>query len=121
MVKAGKTEILPVFTHNLSVQKRNSQLCYYTKRVLPTLGKVFERLVHTQCQKYVTDHKFMSAAQAGFREGRSTGTCLTEFLHNIYAGIDQGCAMGVLFLDLAKAFDSVDYAQLREKNEVFWF
>ena len=42
-------------------------------------------------------------------ESRSTGTCLTEFLLNIYSEIDGGSAVGVLFLDLVKAFDSILY------------
>ena len=48
-------------------------------------------------------------------EGRSTGICLAEFLHNIYEGIDRGCTVGMLFLNLAKAFDCVDHNILLEK------
>ncbi len=89
--------------------------------VIPTLGKLFEWLIHTQTQKYLTDHNILNDNQAGFREGRSTGTCLVDFLHNIYAGVDQGRACGVLFLDLAKAFDSVCHEYLLVKLKCLGF
>ncbi len=151
MLKSGRSAITPVLTHlfNLSLRKksfpqswksakvtplyksgpRDSPDNYRPISVLPTIGKVIERLVHSQCQKYLTENNILSEAQAGFREGRSTGTCLAQFLHNIYEGIDQGRAAGVLFLDLAKAFDSVDHGILLEKlrylgfkpSSVTWF
>ena len=83
--------------------------------VIPTVGKVLERLVYNQMTKYLNDHKIITETQAGFREGRSTGTCLIEFLHNIYGEIDRGGACGVLFLDLAKAFDTVHHLRLIDK------
>ncbi len=143
MLKSGKSAITFVLTHlfNLSIRKKSfPNVWKYAKvtplyksgprhhadnyrpiSVLPTIGKVLERLVHGQCQKYLTEHNILSEAQAGFREGRSTGTCLAQFLHNIYEGIDRGSAVGVLFLDLAKAFDSVDHPTLLNKLRCLGF
>ena len=53
--------------------------------IIPTVGKVMERLVHLQCVDYLTSHNVLSEAQSGFwGGGRSTGTCLVDFLDNIY-------------------------------------
>ena len=48
----------------------------------------------------------------GFRKGHSTGSCLLDFLDGIYNDIDLGAACWVLFLDLRKAFDSVQHGSL---------
>ena len=50
-----------------------------------------------------------------FRKSHSTGTCLLDFVDNLFANIDQGMTCGVLFLDLRKALDTVDHKILVEK------
>ena len=82
---------------------------------LPTPGKLLERVTDNQCQSYLTQYDLLSDAQSGFGEGRSTGTCLIDFLTEIYEEVDAGGASGVLFLDLAKAFDTVDHEVLFSK------
>ena len=68
-----------------------------------------------QCYKYLTDYNLLSDAQSGFRKRHSTDTCFAGFLDGIYREIDNGGACGVLFLDLAKAFDTVDFDVMIEK------
>ncbi len=83
--------------------------------ILPALGKILERVTHTQLYQYFTVHNILSPCQSGFRKSHSTTTCLVDFLDNIYQNIDRGEACGVLFLDLRKAFDMVDHTLLIEK------
>ena len=57
------------------------------------------------------------------------GACLADFLNEIYEEMDEGGSCGVLFLDLAKAFDTVDHQILAVKlhslgfkaSTVSWF
>ena len=53
--------------------------------------------------------------QSGFRKGHSTITCLLNFLDEVYNNIENGDLSGVLFLDLKKAFDTVDHCILCRK------
>ena len=48
-------------------------------------------------------------------------TCLTSFLNDIIVETDAGVGCGVLFLDLTKAFDTVDLQILEQKLQFFGF
>ena len=63
------------------------------------------------------------------QEGHSTVTATLDVLDNIYWGMDRGSASGLVFLDLRKAFDTVDHGILLRKlcnmnvspDSVNWF
>lgn len=77
----------------------------------------------------MTEHNLLSENQLGFRKGHSTGTCVASMLKPIYDGMDDTSASGVIFLDLKKAFDTVDHRLLLNKlvriglgrDSVGWF
>lgn len=54
-------------------------------------------------------HNIFTEAQHGFRRGRSTETALTSFVHDILTSFDERKFTVALFLDLSKAFDTVDH------------
>ncbi len=88
---------------------------YHLISGLPCLGKVLEGIIHTQHYSYLSVNNLLTPVQLGFRRGYSAGTCLTSFLDNIFENIEQGCPTGVLFLDLSKAFDTVDHSIILTK------
>ena len=85
--------------------------------LLPILSKLLEHIVHEQVSTHLRYINYFNEAQSGFRKGHSTTTCLVSFLSNIFDNIENGVVSGVLFLDLKKAFDSVDHCMMEQKLE----
>ncbi|MCP3661252.1 MAG: reverse transcriptase family protein [Gammaproteobacteria bacterium] len=57
----------------------------------------------------------MSAAQYGFRKGRSTVDCLTLFVHQMTTRLDRDKKAVAVFFDLKAAFDTVPHGPLLRK------
>ena len=75
----------------------------------PVLSKVLERVVHTQLSYHLEANNLLPPQQSGFRPGYSL---LLKLLSDWMAVIDKGCYVQAVFLDLRKAFDTVDHGIL---------
>ena len=57
----------------------------------------------------INEHKLLSSFQCGFRSNNSTEFAAATFSDLIRRGMYQGLLTGAVFIDLRKAFDSVDH------------
>ena len=80
--------------------------------VPPALSKILEKAVHNQLYFFLSDKKIITSKQFGFRPKLSA---LTHFTDNIFLHMDSGRLTGAVFLDLSKAFDTVDHNLLLHK------
>ena len=89
--------------------------------VLPVFSKILERAVHGMVYSYLQENKLLSSIQSGFRPLHSTSTCLTHVTNNLLENMDKGLPTGLLFLDLSKAFDTLDHNIMLDKLTVLGF
>ena len=75
--------------------------------VLPTLSKILD------IYGFLKTNKLLSLCQFGFRENLSTCTvALARFTDTILENMDDGQLTGVAFLDLSKAFGTINHSCL---------
>ncbi|XP_055604868.1 uncharacterized protein LOC129753091 [Uranotaenia lowii] len=86
---------------------------------LSVLNKILEKLLVTRISEYLSRYDLISPRQYGFRKGCSTLTATTELLEDVYDDLDNRNYAGALFLDLRKAFDTIDHALLLQKLD--WY
>ena len=89
--------------------------------VLQVLSKVIERVVHNQLYDYLENHNLLSQYQFGFRKNRSTAQAVAYYTDCIRKQMDKGQLTGSLYLDLRKAFDTVNHGKLLTKLELYGF
>ena len=83
--------------------------------VLPTISKLLEKTVHMQLYSYLCDNNLLSQKQSGFRLNSSAVTASAMFTDKILSAMDKGELTGAVFIDLTKAFDTVNHSILLSK------
>ena len=108
-------DITPTFKKDGRVLKCN----YRTVSILPTLSKIYEKILSKQIYDYFNN--IFSKYLCGFRKGRSAQHCLLYMLEFLRKALDKGMYTGILLTDLTKAFDSISHDLLVAKLNSYGF
>ena len=78
--------------------------------ILPVISNVFESEIFSQLCEYLNKNTLLSDRQCGFRPKYGTNAALIEMCDLWISHTDKGELNGVVFLDIRKAFDSINHA-----------
>ena len=105
--------VTPVFKANDKEEFNN----YRPISVLSCFSKILEKIMYKRVIKYLDKNNILFQSQYGFRKKHSTNLATIELMTKILQAIENGEYTVGVFLDLAKAFDTVNHEILLRKLE----
>ena len=98
----------------------NPQICdnYRPISLLPVLSKVLEKIVYRRLTGHLESNDILYKAQFGFRSNHSTHDAIETFIGNCIEGLDRDLKCLCVFIDLKKAFDTVNHRIILRKLEL---
>ena len=106
-----RARVTPIFKSGDRRQCAN----YRPISILPAVSKVFEKEVFRQVYGYLTENCMLSKFQSGCRPKHCMVTALIQMCDEWLENMDNGKMNGVVFLDIKKAFDSINHGILLNK------
>ncbi len=108
-------KIIPIFKKG----SREEATCYRPISLLSVINKIFERIIYHRLNEHFRTNDLFYEKQYGFRSGRSTMHALSEVVQYIREAGDCQENVCSVFVDLSKAFDTVNHELLIGKMEAY--
>ena len=116
MLKIAKTR--PLY-------KKGDSSCFHNYRLislLPTISKVFERVIHTQLFNYIDVNDLLTEQQYVFRTKHSTELAAIKLVDFVIMEMDNKYPVktpAAIFIDLSKVFDNLRFNILLDKLKYY--
>ena len=111
--KLKRAKIIPIFKDEDESLPEN----YRPISLLSIYNRIFEKLVYSRLTKFVKDYNLLYDQQYGFRSKHSTQHAILDIVNTILQNMDNGKFSCGVFIDLKKAFDTVNHEILLAKLE----
>ncbi len=103
--------VVPIFKSG----DRHNSSNYRPISVLPVFSKILERLIHKRLYSFISHFDMLDDSQFGFRSKRSSFMAIMHAYDKIVSSLDNKNHMLGIFLDLSKAFDTINHDILLSK------
>ena len=103
----------PLFKKDDNTDKTN----YRPISILPSISKIFERIMFKQMTAFIVSR--ISQYLCGFRKGYSTQHALLRLIDKLNKSLDIKEKIGILMMDLSKAFDCISHDLLIAKLNAY--
>ena len=110
-----KADIVPLY------KSKDKQECsnYRPISLLIILSKLLEKIVYKRVYQFLEKTEQIFPSQYGFRTSHSCENVVSKLLSTIIIGKEQGLYTVSLFLNLSKAFDSLEHEMMLKKLESY--
>ena len=109
MLKIAK--VIPIFKGENPTDPDN----YRPISLLSRFDKLLEKVMYNRVNAFLTKHKIFYKYQFGFRKNHAAADALNEVIDFIYKSLDEGNFLFGIYIDLKKAFDTVQHRTLLYK------
>ena len=108
-------EVVPIYKSGKKLVVNN----YRPISLISNIAKIFETVIYETIFDFIYKHKILSEKQFGFIKNKEIRDALSYITKRVYENLDKSKPIIVAFLDLAKAFDTVDHNILLHKLQAY--